>query len=82
MRRAALGGLLVTFSLLAPGVLGLAGSGPVPAAGAATYAAKCIPRPVPFSPDTRLHNVSFVAHGRLRTFTVTSPVVGVTHVNV
>jgi S-formylglutathione hydrolase FrmB len=72
---------LVTLALLAAG-----GAGPAQAAasasGTATFGTTCVSRPTPLPSDTTLSHVTSVAHGRLRTYTVTSPAVGVTHVNV
>ena len=42
----------------------------------------CVSRPTPLPSDTSLHVVSDRAHGRLHTFTIESPAVGLTHVNV
>jgi S-formylglutathione hydrolase FrmB len=53
-----------------------------PTDGARQWAANCVTRPAPLPSDTGLHDVSAVGHGRLRTYTMTSPAVGVTHVNV
>jgi len=53
-----------------------------PADAARHWAVHCVARPVPIPSDTGLHDVSAVGHGRLRTYTMISPAVGVTHVNV
>jgi len=50
--------------------------------GAATYAATCVARPAAVPSDPELRDVTSVQHGRIRTYTLASPAVGVTHVNV
>jgi len=45
------------------------------------WAVHCVARAVPI-PSGGLSDVNVVPHGRLRTYTMTSPAVGVTHVNV
>jgi diacylglycerol O-acyltransferase/trehalose O-mycolyltransferase len=58
------------------------GTADATAAGAASLATVCVPRPAPLPSDTELSGVSDAVHGRLHTYTVTSPAVGLTHVNV
>jgi S-formylglutathione hydrolase FrmB len=52
------------------------------ASSARKFFVSCVTRPVPLPLEAGLNDVSVVAHGRLRTYTMTSPAVGVTHVNV
>lgn len=58
------------------------GAGPASATPAQTYPISCVSRPTPIPSSTALSDVSDVANGRLLTYTVTSPAVGVTNVNV
>jgi S-formylglutathione hydrolase FrmB len=53
-----------------------------PTSRASKYAAHCVARPVPIPSDAALTDASVTGHGRLRTYTMTSPAVGLTHVNV
>ena len=73
--RAATGGALVAVTAFATG----AGAAAV---AAPKYSATCVARPAALPPDTKLRDVSYAQHGRIRTYTMTSPVAGVTHVNV
>jgi len=52
------------------------------AGSAGKFAVNCVARPVPLPLEAGLNDVTAVQHGRLRTYTMTSPAVGVTHVNV
>ena len=79
LRRAA---RTVVLTALAGAAASVAGIGPASPAGAATPAVVCVSRPAPIAPHARVRVVSEVAHGRLRTYTMRSPAVGVTHVNV
>ena len=79
LRRPALAVGLAMLTVLTP----IAGATPrATAAGVRKFAASCVPRPIPISPVKKFSAVSAVQHGRLRTYTMTSPAVGVTHVNV
>jgi diacylglycerol O-acyltransferase / trehalose O-mycolyltransferase len=71
--------MLLTLGAAATPVVGTADA---TAAGAASFATVCVPRPTPLPSDTTLSRVSDAVHGRLHTYTVTSPSVGLTHVNV
>jgi len=58
------------------------GVGTASAVTPSKFVVSCISRPTAISSEVGLRDVSLVPHGRLRTYTVTSPAVGVTHVNV
>src|ERR1700722_13017700 len=74
--------------LMVPAVAMLGGGtpagagGPTAAPGSSGSRVSCVPRPVPLPATAGLTAVHDVAHGRLRTYTMTSPAIGVTRVNV
>jgi S-formylglutathione hydrolase FrmB len=71
--------VLVTFFALTATA---GGGGTATAATKNSFGLTCVSRPTPISTDSTLGHVTGVKHGRLVTYTMTSPAVGLTHVNV
>ena len=81
LQRAATAAALAAVAMFNVGT-GVGGAAPPAPTATGKYSATCVSRPAALSSSTKLRDVSYVQHGRLRTYTMTSPVAGVTHVNV